>query len=379
MTSLWVAVAALAAVAGWTAWEAAMAARLRRHSPRGRTGAVNGALRLVVLGQLALISLCTGAAVLAGVPLWRGTVTLAPVTSAAVAVAVGLVALLATVVMIGWLARRGLLRGRWWALAATALGAAATEVAWRGLALGSLSAAGVPLTVSVALAAVAGGLVQAWRSEPGSRVTAATWSTVLGFLLGLVTVVTGSVPVSVALHVAVAVAVYARTLLPPAVPEARGSVVPAGAVAGTADGGAVAGPAAGTADRGAVTGAAGSEVTVRATAAGAGAAAGPAGSGTACVSAADPAACVRCVPAGSLAAAGARTTGGGGSAGAVSSSADLEPGPDLRERPSGDPAPILGSRPNGDSVPDATSAAAEPAAPSTGDSSSGCPLPSGQR
>ena len=214
MTSLVIAGVALAAVVGWTAWEAAMAARLRRSTALGREreAAVTGALRLVVLGQLAIISLCTGAALAAGVPLWRGSASLAPVASVLAATVVGGAALVATIAAIGWLARRGLLPGRRWALAATVLTAVAAEVAWRGLALGALSTAGVPLTVSVALAAVAGGLTQAWRSVPGSRVTAATWSTVLGFLLGLVAVTIGSVAATAAVHVAVAVAGYARSL-----------------------------------------------------------------------------------------------------------------------------------------------------------------------
>ena len=208
---LLVGLAGLVAVVGWTAWESAMTARLR-HDTRplvARNAAVAGAHRLTAAGQVALVAMATVLASLASVSLWWNPVAVAvPLVGGAVTVV--LVAGAAAAVL--WSRRRGPApQDRRARLAAVAT-AFATEVLLRGLALALLDAAGSSITVAVLLAALATGLLQAWRAAPGSRAFGFVLATVLGVGLGLVVVLTGSVLAAAAIHVAVSAVGLARTI-----------------------------------------------------------------------------------------------------------------------------------------------------------------------
>lgn len=202
---------AVAAVLAWTAWETTMASRLRRDRRPlpARNAAVAGAHRLTAMGQLGLIAVAVVVAALASVSLWWSPVAVAPVT-AGVTVTALLVA--GAGVAAGWTARRHPSRQDRRALLAVAVTAVATEVLLRGLGLGLLDAAGWPVTVAVLVAAVLTGALQGWRASRGSRGYAFVLSTVLGFVLGLVVVLTGSVLAAAAIHVGVASLSLARAL-----------------------------------------------------------------------------------------------------------------------------------------------------------------------
>ncbi|MGJ7441006.1 CPBP family glutamic-type intramembrane protease [Aquipuribacter sp. MA13-6] len=211
MDILLAAVVALAAVAGWTAWESSMAARLRRDRRPlvARNAAVAGAHRLSVVAHLGLVGLAVALAALVQVPLWWSPVAVA--TPSLGAVVTGALLLVAGG-CVGWAARRNRLPRDRRALLAVVATAVATEVLLRGLLLGLLDAAGWPVTAAVLVAAVATGLLQAWRAGPGSRTFGLVLATVLGFALGLVVVLVGSVLAAVAIHVVVATLGLVRTV-----------------------------------------------------------------------------------------------------------------------------------------------------------------------
>lgn len=215
------ALALVAAITLWTAWEKSMAARLRadRRPLVARNVARLGAERLTALGQLGFVALVVAVTSITGL---RWSTESAAVSPEVGTVVSGALVVAATVLLV--LASRHRLRRRnAWALAAVVLSALGTELLLRGFVLAAL--ASVPVTVSVLVAAVATGALQAWRASPGRVGEAAAWATVLGFVLGLVATVTGSVMAAVALHVAVSGLAYLR-MLPPE-----------GAVAGCACGG----------------------------------------------------------------------------------------------------------------------------------------------
>lgn len=200
-----------AAVVAWTAWEAWMAARLRLDTRPlvARNAAVAGAHRLSTVGQVALVALAAVVAAVAQVPLWWSPV----------AVATPLVGALVTVVLVAgaaaavvWARRRGRAPQDRRALLAVVATAVATEVLLRGLMLGLLDAAGWSVTVAVLLAALATGLLQAWRGAPGSRAFGFVLATVLGVGLGLVVLLSGSVLAAAAVHVVVMALGLARTI-----------------------------------------------------------------------------------------------------------------------------------------------------------------------
>ncbi|WP_380166489.1 type II CAAX prenyl endopeptidase Rce1 family protein [Jannaschia sp. R86511] len=211
MDILLAAAVALAAVLGWTAFESTMARRLRRDTRplRARNAAVAGAHRLSVVGHLGLVAVAVALAAIVPVPLWWSPVAVAsPLVGGLTA---GLL-LLAAAATVAWVARRDHKPRERRALLAVVAAALSTEVLLRGLALGLLDLAGWPVTMAVLLAAVATGLLQAWRAVPGSRAFGFVLATVLGFALGLVVVLTGSVLAAVAIHVVVAVVGLARTV-----------------------------------------------------------------------------------------------------------------------------------------------------------------------
>jgi len=234
------------AVAAWTAWEALMVSRLARDTrplPR-RNAAVAGAHRLTVVGQLGLLALAVVASGLVAVPLWNHP-------SAVAAPVVGGVVTAVLVAAAGaaawWAARRGFRPQDRRALLAVAVTAATTEVLLRGLGLGLLEAGGWGVTVAVLVTALATGLLQAWRARPGSRAYGFVVATLLGFGLGLLVMVTGSVPAAAAVHVVVAVLGLGRTF--PARNHAPGCACghDHGAVAAADQAGAAPGPAPGAA------------------------------------------------------------------------------------------------------------------------------------
>jgi len=198
------------AVAAWTAWEALMVSRLTRDTrplPR-RNAAVAGAHRLTVVGQLGLLALAVVASGLVAVPLWtHPTAVSEPVVGGVVT------AVLVAAAGAGawWAARRGFRPQDRRALLAVAVTAATTEVLLRGLGLGLLEAGGWGVTVAVLVTALATGLLQAWRARPGSRAYGFVVATLLGFGLGLLVMVTGSVTAAAAVHVVVAVLALGRT------------------------------------------------------------------------------------------------------------------------------------------------------------------------
>lgn len=211
MDILLAALVALAAVVGWTAFEARMASRLRRDRRPlvVRNTAVAGAQRLSVVANIGLIGLAVALSSLVAVPMWWSPVAVAdPVVGA---VLTGLLVLVALGVSV-WAARRNRLPRDRRALLAVVATAVATEVLLRGLAIGLLDAAGWPVTAAVLVAAVATGLLQAWRAAPGSRGFGLVLATVLGFVLGLVVVLTGSVLAAAAIHVVVAVLGLTRSV-----------------------------------------------------------------------------------------------------------------------------------------------------------------------
>ena len=197
----------VAVVAAWTAWETTMAGRLRadRRPLVLRTAARNGAEKLTALGQLGLVALVVAVTALTGVGWSNGAAAVQPLTARVLTSLL----LLGALVAVGVAARGRLHRRRSWALAAVVLAAVMTELLLRGFALGAM--ADLPVTVSVLLAALGTGALQAWRS-PWSRLEAAAWATVLGFVLGLVATVTGSVLAAVAIHVAVSAVTYLQSL-----------------------------------------------------------------------------------------------------------------------------------------------------------------------
>ncbi len=202
---------ALAAVVVWSTWEASVAARLRRdtRSLVRRNAAVAGAHRLTVVGQLALVAIAAALAGMVGVPLWWSPIVVADPVVGTVVTAL----LIAAAAGAAWYAaRRGRAPQDRRALAAAVATALATEVVLRGLALSLLDAAGSPVTMSVLLAAVATGLLQAGRAHPGSRAFGFVLATVLGFVLGLVVVLTGSVLAAAAVHVALVAVGLARSI-----------------------------------------------------------------------------------------------------------------------------------------------------------------------
>lgn len=205
---------ALAAVLAWTAWEVAMAARLRRDRRPlvQRNAAVAGAHRLTVVGQLGLVGLSAVLASVAATSLWWSPVAVAtPLVGAVVTVALAA----AAAAVVWWAAGRHHAPQDRRALLAVAVTALATEVVLRGLGLGLLDAAGWPVTAAVLAMALATGLLQAWRATAGNRAYALVLGTVLGFLLGLVVVLSGSVLAAAAVHVAVGAVSLARALPAP--------------------------------------------------------------------------------------------------------------------------------------------------------------------
>lgn len=200
----------VAAVVAWTAWESTMVARLRRDTRPlvARNAAVAGAYRLSVVGQLGLVAVAVVVATLTAVPLWWKPVAVTEPLLGGVVTAV-LVALAAAAAW--WTARRGPAAQDRRALLAVATTALSTEVLLRGLGLSLLEQADSPVTIAVLVTAVLTGLLQAWRSAPGSRAYGFVLATVLGFVLGLVVVLTGSVLAAAAVHVTVAVLGLART------------------------------------------------------------------------------------------------------------------------------------------------------------------------
>lgn len=206
--TLLAAAAVVAAVVAWTAWEATMVSRLAKDSrslPR-RNAALAGASRLTVVGQLGLVAVALVVAGLAQVPVWSLTAQTSPL---------GLAATGLTLVLGGaalwWTARRGHRPQDRRALAAVAATAVATEVVLRGFGLGLLDTAGWSVTAAVLVTSVATGLLQAARVRPGSRAPGFVLATLLGFLLGLVALLTGSVVAAAAVHLAVAVMGLGRT------------------------------------------------------------------------------------------------------------------------------------------------------------------------
>jgi hypothetical protein len=205
---------ALAAVLAWTAWEVSMASRLRRDRRPlvQRNAAVAGAHRLTVVGQLGLVGLSAVLASVAAVSLWWSPVAVAtPLVGALCTVALAA----AAAACVWWAARRHRARQDRRALLAVTVTALATEVVLRGLGLGLLEQAGWPVTAAVLAMALATGLLQAWRATVGNRAYALVLGTVLGFLLGLVVVLTGSVLAAAAVHVAVVAVGLARALPTP--------------------------------------------------------------------------------------------------------------------------------------------------------------------
>lgn len=211
MDILLAAVVAVVAVAAWSTWEASMAARLRRDTRPlvARNAAVAGASRLTVVAQLALVALASVLAAVVAVPLWQNPMAVAEPLVGGVVTALLVTGAAAAV----WFAaRRGRAPQDRRALAAAVATAVGTEILLRGLALGLLDAAGSPVTVAVLLAAVATGLLQARRAHPGSRAFGFVVATVLGFVLGLVVVLTGSVLAAAASHVVVVALGLARAI-----------------------------------------------------------------------------------------------------------------------------------------------------------------------
>lgn len=204
------AVVVIAAVVAWTAFEARMVARLARDTRplASRNAAVAGAFRLSVLGQTALLALAVVVAGLTSVQLWWNPVAVAEPLVGGLVTAVLLVGV---GVACWWTARRGPAPHDRRALFAVAVTALSTEVLLRGLGLALLDEAGSPVTVAVLVTAVTTGVLQAWRSGPGNRANGFVLATVLGFALGLVVVLTGSVLAAAAVHVAVSVLALART------------------------------------------------------------------------------------------------------------------------------------------------------------------------
>ena len=198
------------AVAAWTAWEASMVSRLAhdtRSLPR-RNAAVAGAHRLTVVGQLGLVAVAVVLAGLVSVPVWgHDTAVASPVVGA---VLTGLLVLGAAAAT-WWSARRGHRPQDRRALLAVAATAFATEVLLRGFGLGALDASGWPVTAAVLVTSVATGLLQASRAPAGSRAFGFVLATLLGFVLGLVVLLTGSVLAAAAVHVTVSVLGLGRT------------------------------------------------------------------------------------------------------------------------------------------------------------------------
>lgn len=198
------------AVVAWTAWEARMVARLARDTRplAARNAAVAGAFRLSVLGQTALLALAVVVAGLTSVQLWWNPVAVAEPVVGGLVTAVLLAGVGAAC---WWTARRGPAPHDRRALFAVAVTALSTEVLVRGLGLALLDEAGSPVTIAVLVTAVVTGVLQAWRSAPGDRTNGFVLATVLGFALGLVVVLTGSVLAAAAVHVAVSVLALSRT------------------------------------------------------------------------------------------------------------------------------------------------------------------------
>lgn len=185
-----------------------MARRLRSDLRRPlvvRTAARAGAEKLTALGQLGLVALVVAVTSSTGVGWSNDAAAVDPLTAR---VLTGLL-VVAALVAVGAAARGRLHPRSSWALAAVVLTAVMTELLLRGFALGAM--AELPVTVSVLVAALATGALQAWRS-PWRRLEAAAWATVLGFVLGLVATVTGSVLAAVAIHVAVSAVTYLQSL-----------------------------------------------------------------------------------------------------------------------------------------------------------------------
>ncbi len=201
MDTLLAAAVVVAAVVAWTVWESTMVSRIARDTrslPR-RNAAVAGAHRLTVVGQLGLVAVAAVVAGLVQVPLWWPAAAASPAGLAATAAAVVLAGCAA-----GWAARRGHRPQDRRALVAVAATAFATEVLLRGFGLGLLEAAGWPVTAAVLVTSVATGLLQAARARRGSRAYGFVLATLLGFLLGLVVLLTGSVVAAAGIHMAVA-------------------------------------------------------------------------------------------------------------------------------------------------------------------------------
>lgn len=204
------AAAVVVAVVAWTAWESTMVRRLARDTRplQRRNAAVAGAHRLTVVAQLGLVAVAVVVAGLVDVPLWWTADALTPPAVGAVAAA-ALVA--AAGVALWWSARRGHRPQDRRALLAVAATAFATEVLLRGFGLGLLDVAGWPVTAAVLVTSVGTGLLQAWRAGTGNRAYGFVLATLLGFGLGLVVLLTGSVLAAAAIHVAVAALVLGRT------------------------------------------------------------------------------------------------------------------------------------------------------------------------
>ena len=184
-----------------------MAGRLRtdRRPLVVRTAARAAAERLTALGQLGLVALVVAVTAVTGVEWSNDAAAVTPLSARVLAGALVAGALVAVAA-----AARGRLHTRnSWALTAVVLTAVMTELLLRGFALGAM--AGLPVTVSVLVAALGTGALQAWRS-PRGRLEAGAWATVLGFVLGLVATVTGSVLPAVAVHVAVSAVSYVWSL-----------------------------------------------------------------------------------------------------------------------------------------------------------------------
>lgn len=184
-----------------------MARRLRadRRPLVARTAARSAAERLTAVGQLGLVALVVAVTTRTAAGWSNDSAAVSPLV-AQILTGLLLTAAVATIVAVG----RGRLHARnSWALAAVVLTAVLTELLLRGFALGAMSE--LPVTVSVLVTALATGALQAWRS-PRGRAEAAAWATVLGFVLGLVATVTGSVLAAVALHVAVSAVSWVHTL-----------------------------------------------------------------------------------------------------------------------------------------------------------------------
>ena len=235
----------VSAVVAWTAWEARMVSRLardRRPLPR-RNAAVAGAHRLSVVGQLGLLALAAVVAGLVAVPLWTHP---AGVWIPVVSVVVTALLVAAAGAAGWWTARRGFRPQDRRALLTVVVTAATTEVLLRGLGLGLLEAAGWGVTAAVLVTALGTGVLQAWRARPGSRAFGFVVATLLGFGLGLLVMVTGSVLAAVAAHVVVAALGLGRTF--PARDHAPGCACghDHGATATTSRSAAPAGPGAGS-------------------------------------------------------------------------------------------------------------------------------------